>query len=338
MQVRGINYDVGTEYRAGESSRPVWNHDDVIRDLQTIRRELHCTSVNLYGTDLARLQQATGLAHREGLHVSLQLRSIDESRDGMLARVEQAASTAAALCGSGPVTLNVGCELTLFTRGFVPGRTFVARISNLLWLLPFLPVINRRLNRHLGEVVRLARARFDGPLVYSAGSWESVRWELFDLVGVNLYRDRWNERTYTADLRRLRSSGKPVIITEFGCATFEGAERQGGGGWMIVDFDADPPAVKPGHERSERVQATCLDELLTLFVAEAVDGAYVFDFMQSTFRHATDPAQDLDMASYGLVKVGPAGPADTGIAWERKAAFHVVADHYRRLALRPVRE
>lgn len=332
MKIRGINYDVGTEYRAGEPSRPVWNHDDVIRDLQTIRRELHCTSVNLYGTDLARLQQATRLAHQEGLHASLQLRSIDESRDGMLARVEQAAAAANTLRGSGPVTLNVWCELTLFTRGFVPGRTFLARIRNLLWVLPFLLIVNRRLNRHLSDVVRIARARFDGPLTYSAGSWESVQWDLFDLVGVNLYRDRWNERTYTADLRRLRRFGKPVIITEFGCSTFEGAARQGGGGWMIVDFDADPSVVKPGHVRSERVQATYLDELLNLYVAEAIDGAYVFDFMQATFGHSSDPALDLDMASYGLVKVRPAGLTDTCMAWERKAAFHVVAGHYRLLA------
>jgi hypothetical protein len=334
MKVRGINYDVGTEYRAGESSRPLWNDGDVRRDLQAIRRDLHGTSVNLYGTDLARLRQATRLAHQEGLHVSFQLRSIDESRDGMLARVERAAAAAEAACESGPVTLNVGCELTLFTRGFVPGRTFLARIRNLPWVLPVLPIVNRRLNRHLRDVVRIARARFGGPIVYSAGAWESVRWDLFDLVGVNLYRDRWNERTYAADLRRLRRFGKPVIVTEFGCSTFDGAQRLGGGGWMIVDFDADPAVVRPGHVRSERVQAACLDELLTLYVAEAVDGAYVFDFMQAAFGHSTDPAQDLDMASYGLVKVRPPRPGDTGIDWERKEAFDVVADHYRRLALR----
>jgi hypothetical protein len=46
--------------------------------------------------------------------------------------------------------------------------------------------------------------------------------EAFDLVGVNLCRDRWNEKTYVSDLRRLRGSGKPVVITEFGCSTFEG--------------------------------------------------------------------------------------------------------------------
>jgi hypothetical protein len=41
---------------------------------------------------------------------------------------------------------------------------------------------------------------------------------------------------------------------------------------MIVDFDTEPPTVKPGHVRSEQVQATLLDELLGLFVREGIEG------------------------------------------------------------------
>jgi hypothetical protein len=73
MKCWGVNYDIGTEYRRGESSRPVWNQNDVARDLGVIHEELHCTSVNLYGTDLQRLQAAAILAHREGLHVYARL-------------------------------------------------------------------------------------------------------------------------------------------------------------------------------------------------------------------------------------------------------------------------
>lgn len=332
MKYRGINYDVGTEYRRGESSRPIWNHDDVARDLAVIHAELHCTSVNVYGTDIQRLKEAAVLAHREGLHVSLQLRSIDASRETMLAQATEAARLAERLRRDGDVTLNVGCELTLFTRGFVVGGTFRTRIRNLLWMLPLLPLINRRLNRHLRDLVRSVRTHFGGPLIYSAGSWESVEWDPFDLIGVNLYRDRWNEKTYVSDLRRLRGFGKPVVITEFGCSTFVGAERKGGAGWMIVDFDTVPATIKPGHVRSEQVQAALLGELLDLYAAEAIDGAYVFDFMQAAFAHVADTARDLDMAGYGLVKVRPFGVDDTSLVWERKAAFDVVARHYALLA------
>ena len=329
MRIRGINYDTGTTYRPGESSRPLWSVADVERDLRVIREELACTSVNVYGTDPDRLRIAADLALREGLHVSLQLRSIDESRPVMLDRVRAAAEVASDVRAPGAVTLNVGCELTLFTRGFLPGATFLDRTRWLLWLLPFLPIVNLRLNRHLEDVVRVARTHFDGPVTYSAGAWESVRWAPFDLVGVNLYRDRWNSRTYGEDLRALSRHGKPVVITEFGCASFDGAERLGGGGWTIVDFDAVPPVVRPGHVRNEAVQAALIGDLLDLYARESVHGAYVFDFMQASFPHTDDPATDLDMATYGLVKVHPIGSRDTSVRWDRKASFDVVAARYR---------
>jgi hypothetical protein len=331
MKIRGVNYDTGTEYRPGASSRPLWQPADVLRDLRVIRDDLACTSVNLYGTDLARLHASAVLAHREGLHVSLQCRSIDESRGQMLARVRDAAQIAAQLADRGGVTLNTGCELTLFTQGFIPGRSFLHRIKWLVWLLPFLPIVNARLNRHLAEAARVARSHFSGPITYSAGAWESVRWDPFDLVGVNLYRDRWNERTYVDELRALGRHGKPVVVTEFGCATFEGAERKGGGGWTIVDFDATPPTVRPGYVRSEAVQAALVGELLDCYVAENIHGAYVFDFMQATFPHSKDPPADLDMAAYGLVKVRPGTDRDTSVTWERKASFDAVARRYRSL-------
>lgn len=332
MNIRGINYDVGTEYRRGESSRALWSPSDVVRDLRVIRDELSCTSVNLYGTSPGRLHEGARLAIGEGLGVSLQLRSIDGSREDMLACVRDAAGVAAQL--SGDVTLNVGCEATLFTRGFIPGRTFRRRIRNLILMLPLLSFVNARLNRHLAEAARIARDHFTGPVTYSAGVWETVDWTPFDLVGVNLYRDRWNERTYAADLRGLASHGKPVVITEFGCAAFEGAGRRGGGAWMAVDFDAAPQVVKPGYRRDEMVQANLLGELLDLFVDAGIHGAYVFDFMQPAFPHAADPRADLDMAAYGLVKIHPIEPGDTSIVWERKAGFDAVATRYQALASR----
>ena len=45
-----------------------------------------------------------------------------------------------------------------------------------------------------------------------------------------------------------------------------------------------------------------------------------------------NPEWDLDMASYGIVKVLPEGRAaanNTNLPWQPKAAFQVVADHYR---------
>jgi hypothetical protein len=118
-----------------------------------------------------------------------------------------------------------------------------------------------------------------------------------------------------------------VIVTEFGCCAYEGAERLGGAGWMAIDHGTDPPTVKPGHVRSERVQAETVAALIDLYQSESVHGAYLYDFLQTENLHDPDPRRDLDMAGYGIVK--PALRADGGVTWEPKAAFHAVAKRYR---------
>lgn len=329
--LRGMSYDAGTEYVAGTNTRMVWNLDDVARDMAIIAAELHCNSVNIYGTDLERIVAAARIAHEAGLHVSLQLRAIDRDRRSTLDAIAAAASAADALSGSGQVTLNIGCEASLFTAGFLPGRSFLTRMKLLAVLWPLLPIINWRLNAMLAEGVIVARQSFDGPVIYSAGVWEEVDWAPFDLVGVNLYRDRENEATYLRDLRRLLEHEKPLVITEFGCCTFEGAERLGGGGWLAVDHSASPPRVKPGYVRSEETQARLISELLGIYAAEGVHGAYVFDFLEAANPHASEPVLDLDMASYGIVKPEPSHADDKSIEWTPKQAFNAVADAFERL-------
>lgn len=328
LTIKGINYDVGTEYLPGRPSRTLWTETDIVRDMRVIAEELHCNSVNLYGSDIARLVEGAEVALRQGLATSIQPRLIDGDRGQMVAFLERGAREAERLRRHGEVTLNTGCEISLFTSGFLPGRTFRSRMRNLIWSWPLLPLANRRLSSHLREVARIARAAFGGPITYGAGVWENVDWDPFDLVGVNLYRDKENERTYTADLRGLKRHGKPVVITEFGCCTFDGAERVGGAGWLIVDYDRDPPALKPGHRRSERAQADLVGELLDLYIAEGIHGAYVFDFMESSHRHDPEAERDLDMASYGIVKVMPARSGEISLEWRRKEAFEAVAARY----------
>ena len=74
--------------------------------------------------------------------------------------------------------------------------------------------------------------------------------------------------------------------------------------------------------RDEQVQATYLRELLELYEAEGIEGAFVFTFAMPDFPHRPDdPEHDLDMAGFGLVKV-------TADGWERKAAFRELAQLY----------
>jgi len=331
LAVRGVTYDTGTRYVAAISSRLIWNLDDVDRDMAAIASQLSCNSVAVFGSDLDRLVAAAEIAQRHGLAVSLQVRPIDTDRPGLLTAVAAAAAACRTLAANGPVTLNIGCELSLFMRGFLPGRTFLTRMKALAFLWPTLPLINLRLNRVLKAAVAVARPRFDGPITYAAGTWESVDWTPFDLIGVDLYRDRRNEKSFAADLDRYLAVGKPLVITEFGCCTFEGAERLGGGGWLAIDHHRDPPVVKPGFVRSEESQAQLIGELIDLFADAGVYGAYVFTFMEPGNLRSDEPRFDLDMASYGVVAPQPT-PEQDRLEWTPKLAFDTVAARYARFA------
>jgi len=331
LQLKGINYDTGVAYFPGTSSRKIWRPDDVERNLEVIADRLHCNAVNIYGSDLAKIVTTAEIAQRRGMIVSVQLRSIDLNRAGVLAAVASAADAAQALSRRAPVILNVGCEFSLFARGFLPGRTFLTRMRSMFFMWPFLSWINAQLSRFLRTLAAEARSHFDGQLTYSAGVWERVDWSPFDLIGVNLYRSAENEKTYESDLRRYLAIGKPVVITEFGCCTFRGADKQGGGGWLAIDHSTEPPEMKPGYVRDEPAQARLLRELIDLFVAEGVMGAFVFDFMESGNFRSDDPRFDLDMASYGIVAVSTPAADLNRIDWTPKAPFEAVARRYELL-------
>ena len=68
---------------------------------------------------------------------------------------------------------------------------------------------------------------------------------------------------------RLHEHGKPVVITEFGCCSYQGAEELGGSGFEGVDYTSETPTVAEGVVRDEQVQADYIDELLDVFEPKA---------------------------------------------------------------------
>ncbi|MDF3820883.1 hypothetical protein P3G55_13285 [Leptospira sp. 96542] len=333
MRIRGINYDTGTEYVKGDNTRLIWNQTDIKRDMKVIKNELFCNSVNLYGSSIDRLIETANIALGAGLSVSIQARLIDGNKKQMLDYLKLTAIESEKLKSKGDVILNTGCELTLFTSGFLPGKTFLDRMQNLIWSWPALAIFYSSWIDHLTEMSDVSRSFFSGPITYSAGVWEDVDWNKFDYIGVNLYRDRDNEFSYVSDLKNLQSIGKPVIITEFGCCTFEGAERLGGGGWLVVDHSKIPPEIKEGYKRNEKVQAEHLAELLDLYYKENIHGCFIFDFLESgNVYNPENPKFDLDMASYGIVKALPPSSKDR-LHWEKKLAFQTVAERYQSFSL-----
>jgi len=332
LTYRGVDYDTGTRYVAGYDSRPDWSQDVLRTQVATIRDGLRCNAVTVFGSDVARLRRAAEVALAAGLHVWVQPRLPDASGDETADHLAAVAGAVEPLrAAGGSVRLNVGCELSIFTRGILPGAGFERRATRLRWAWPvLLPVAHRRLDRLLARLATVARDRIGGEVTYGSGSWESVDWRRFDAVGINHYRDAHNRRTHAAALAATvcRHAGTPVLVTEFGCTTLAGAGSHGAEGDAVVDWRAaGGPRVRGRLQRDEAGQARYLGEMLDVFDRAGVAGAFVFEYSEPSYPRSDDAAVDLDLGSFGLVAVRRDGDRYTD---EPKQAFRAIADRFGR--------
>ncbi len=331
LSLRGIVYDTGTNYWPGQLSRQIWNRAVVQEEMRVIRDQLHCNAISISGTNIQRLERAATAAFNQGLQVWMQPRLFDATKKDMLTYLGEVATIAESLQQRhGKLVLNVGCELSMFTQGFIKGSNFQERLATLhASPVRLFPEINKALGEHLAQATEIARKHFKGRITYSPIPWEDVDWKLFDIVSANYYRDAENRATYVEGLRQRQRYGKPVVITECGCCTFEGAEQRGGMGFDIIDFEQDPPRIREGYVRSEKAQANEIADLLRIYEEEKIDGAFIYQFLSEGEVHSPDPRYDLDMASHAIVKSHGIDLARGKISWEPNLAFHEIAKIYR---------
>jgi len=179
---------------------------------------------------------------------------------------------------------------------------------------------------------------FGGPVSYASLPFEGVDWTPFDIVSSDAgYRTADNAARFRDDIRAFvaqgRALGKPVAITEFGCTTHRGAaDVRGHGDLDLVEWGegARPVRLKRELTRDEDEQARYLGECLDVFESEGVDAAFVNTFARYDLPHRGAPQQDLDLASFGVVKVleGGRGQRYPDLPWEPKAAFVALAARY----------
>ncbi|MFC5185732.1 hypothetical protein [Actinomadura harenae] len=337
MRARGISYDTGF-VKGGMTSRERFEPDLVRRELRIIRDDLHCNAVRVMGGDPERIEIAAACAADLGLEVWFSPYPLELTAGEMLALFADCAERAERLRLRGAeVVFVAGAELSLMNPGFLPGDSTDERIALLRRpdrVRERIGEAGARVNEFLGEVVPLVRERFGGRVTYASVPLERVDWTPFDIVSVDLYRSAEIADRFADGVRGLVAQGKPVAITEFGSAGYQGAGDRGALGLEIVEYGEDGPVrLKGDHVRDEAGQAAYVRELLEAFDAGGVDSAFVFTFALYDHVHRPDgaPQEDLDLASYGVVKVyeDRLGTTYPDMPWEPKAAFTAVADHYR---------
>jgi hypothetical protein len=345
---KGVCYDVGRELE-GRSWRPDFRPEEVRRELGIIAGDLHCTAVRICSADLPRLGWAAQAALELGLEVWLSPELWDRDAEDTLAHLVSAAGVAEELRHAYPgrVLLSVGSELCLFMCGIIPGDTVPERIG-LPDLGTFLlaAATQQRLNEYLARAAAAVRPVFGGQITYCALPAEQVDWTGFDVAAVDMYRDKLTRPRFgrAVQVFRNKAGGRPLVIGEFGCCTYQGAADRGGSGFDITDHSGDQPHIDGDYVRDEAEQAREITECLDIFEAGAADTAFVQTFVQPLSPWNPAPRFDFDLASYSLVRsfasrLGelarefPKVPWDTtqhgttypDMPWEPKESFRAVA-------------
>jgi hypothetical protein len=239
MERKGVCYDVG-RVMMGDNWCPIFDPKVVHRELEIIKKDLHCNAVRICGLDINRLMITAEDALKQGLEVWLSPEIWDKSPEETLKYITNAAAVAEKLRKQWPdkLVFLVGSELTLFMQGILKGKNFFERMGSplsLWWRLKVLGTHNKLLNAFLAKVNTSVREVFHGQVTYASAPIERVDWSLFDFVCLDYYRGKQNRYSYGQRLERHFTHGKSVIITEMGLCTYQGAEDKGGRGFMIVD-------------------------------------------------------------------------------------------------------
>ena len=333
MKRMGINYDVGIEFHPEYMSRPIFDPAITHRELGIIKNDLHCNAIRISGTDIERLIVTAEDALKQGLEVWLSPHLHDRDPQETLEYTVNCAASAEKLRQHWPSLIFIlGCELTWFMKGILPGSNFMERLGDPLsmwWRLKVLGAHNKPLNAFLAKATEVVREVFHGQISYASAPIEAVDWDLFDFVGLDYYRVKQNKDSYGQRLKRHFAYGKPVVITEVGLCTYQGAEDKGARGFMIVD-SKDQQQLNNNYVRDERLQARELTDMLTVLENARVDGTFVFTFVSPALTYNENPRFDLDLASFSLVKsyAYEHGRTYPDMTWEPKESFRAVADYY----------
>lgn len=339
-KTQGINYEVGLKFHPDHKVDYEAISRNIETDLDDIQ-EMGCNAVRVYGDNPTNLLLAAKIGLEKGLHVWLSPYLINGQEQDTLDLLLNVAEQADALRQQygDKIKLVIGNELMITSRVAFKEEQYIDRIRRYgkfkalemakkylkyIGLDNFLPDTNDFKEKIRAFVKKLALAtkeKFKGQITYASLPDEEIDWEHFDIVGVNLYEDALNRKKYPQELKRYKSHGKPVAITEYGTAPYKGAGKWGGAAHMVIDWQRGCLKRDMGFLpvfRDEKAQADYLERLLEMYERHEIDAHFIFEYVNHNARYTPDdPKRNLSTGSFGLVHFTPDGEKIRSEAYHR---------------------
>ncbi|MDE3248559.1 MAG: hypothetical protein KGO82_07870 [Bacteroidota bacterium] len=338
MRIRGVTYDTGF-INNGVTTKELFDETTIAREMEIIKDHLHCNAVRITGGDADRLEKTAILAASAGLEVWYCPFTCDLDIQELQNFLLDAATRAEKIRASGAsIVFLTGSEISLTTKGFFSGDSFNDRVASLkdpLQLRTKMPSMRAAIADFFNRTIPLIRERFHGKISYASLPFESVDWSLFDIIATDgAYKTAANAAIYEQAMINFASQGKPAAITEFGCGSYERAAANAGQGiWMVEWKDGRPIQLKEPLKRDEGEQVRYMLESLETFQKANMDAVFLTCFASYHLPFREDPLLDLDMTSYGIVKVydDRQGLRFPDMRWDPKESFDAVASAFKNL-------
>ncbi|MFQ6089170.1 MAG: hypothetical protein ACE5K0_09750, partial [Candidatus Methanofastidiosia archaeon] len=294
IPLKGICYDAGIKWDYNIKSWRNLTNEQIEREvIDIINRELDCNAVRIMGND-DNIFRVADIAIEKGNFdvIAISPRFISETMDNTIIKIADVAKkTEEVRKKFNNTTFIVGNELPIDNRGVVSDApTYKQRSDEAGKYMSMLKYQNR-LNKFLKKLITVASQNFKGEITYASTWWEQgIRWEDldFDIISLNqYYHPEYNdENDIISILEEFRQLGKKIYITEFGCATFEGAFEAGGAGW--------DPNIYGNKKYSQEEQSKAIKWYVDFFTkTKILDGIFLANFI--------DIVED-DRASFGILR------------------------------------
>lgn len=322
IKFRGINYNAGIEYDSFSPRAEKIDLERLNKDLVLIKK-LNCNTIRLYGSHIDKLILYSEEALKTGFHVWISPRLIDGGKQQTINFIGETAKKAEQLRKKYKnVVFIVGNELLIDSKVVFDTPRVFNRVNFLKSYIDFVYAVKNETPqlkkiyssmrkfiektdmkiKDFVETLRLVASKnFKGQITYASHPYEKINWDNFDIVAVNLYKNQWNDSNYVDELKKFKSFGKPVAITEFGTCAYKGSSKLGGSAYDIVDYRTK--TIKKGIIRDENEQAEYLKGLLGIYLKENIFATFIFDFKEEWKIHSKNPEKDLDLSSFGIVKI-----------------------------------